>query len=123
MNNYMRWSVLSICLVAGTMLGNEFIKEKRPKKVSVARLKEEVGELLGDSLLYSTTLVEGMGKLQKELMQMMAALMEQQATSKLTNADRLALDKTIDALKVIECDLAAMGKRLAHHTEVIKQQY
>ena len=102
---------------------NQFIKEKRTKKVSVARLKEELGQLLGDCLMHSTSIVEQMGKLQRELMHMTAALIEQRAESKLTSADRLALDKTLDELMLIECDLSALSKRLAAHSDVVKKQY
>lgn len=102
---------------------NQFVKEKRTKKVSTARLKEDLGELLGQSLLHSTEMVEKIGKLQRELMHMTANLIEQPKESKLTQADRLALDKTIDKLSAIECDLKAGVKQLSDHIEVVKNQY
>ena len=56
-------------------------------------------------------------------MQMTASLIEQPKESKLTQADRLALDKTIDKLSAIECDLKAVVKQLSAHIEVVKNQY
>lgn len=102
---------------------NQFVKDKRTKKVSTARLKEDIGELLGQSLLHTTEMVEKIGKLQRELVQMTASLIEQPKESKLTQADRLALDKTIDKLSAIECDLKAGVKQLSEYVEVVKNQY
>lgn len=125
MNKKIYFGLLFVCMLvyATPSDSNQFIKERRTKKVSVARLKEEIGELLGSSLMYSTDIVTNMGKIQRELMQMMAALMEQPKDSRLTQADRLALDKTLDELVAIECDLSALVKRLSQHAEVVKKQY
>ncbi len=125
MNSIKKYGLLVLCLSVTILQGetNQFVKEKRTKKVSTARLKEDIGELLGQSLLHSTEMVEKIGKLQRELMQMTAHLIEQPKESKLTQADRLALDKTIDKLSAIECDLKAGVKQLSEHIEVVKNQY
>lgn len=125
MNNIKKYVLCVLCMFVIVLQGetNQFVKEKRTKKVSTARLKEDLGELLGQSLLHSTEMVEKIGKLQRELMHMTANLIEQPKESKLTQADRLALDKTIDKLSAIECDLKAGVKQLSDHIEVVKNQY
>lgn len=125
MNQVTWYSIAFVCIFGCVAFANtnQFVKEKRTKKVSVARLKEETGQLLGDCLMHSTSIIEQMGKLQRELMHMTAALIEQRAESKLTSADRIALDKTLDELMLIECDLSALSKRLSAHTDVVKKQY
>lgn len=125
MNRNWGLSLLLVCMLACIAQGdtNQFVKEKRTKKVSVARIKEDMGETIAQALLRTTEAVENLGKVQRELMQMMAALMEQPKESKLTQADRIALDKTLDALIGVECDLAAFSKRSQEHIEVVKKQY
>lgn len=116
---------LAVCLSFAALQSepNQFIKDRRTKKVSTARMKEDLGGLLGQSLLHSSEIIERIGKLQKELMQMTATLIEQPKESKLTQADRFALDKTLEKIAAIECDLAGASKRLAQQIEMVKNQY
>lgn len=102
---------------------NEFVKPKREKKKSAARLKDEIGTQLAESLLASTEIVEQVGRLQRELMRMTAALIEQSSESSLTKADRPALTERLHALQSTRRELEVLVQRCTHHTDVIKKQY
>ncbi len=114
---------LSEVALAKTEASNEFIKPKRAKKKSAARLKDEIGTELTQSLLKTTEIIEQVGKLQRELMQMTAALIEQPADSSLTKADRNGLTGRVQSLNTMHQEIKAIEKRVQHHTTIVKKQY
>lgn len=130
MNAIKIWTLLTLVMVCGAHAqtpeaetSNPFVKDKRAKKISTARMKEEIAETIANSLERSTEIIETLPKLQREYMRMLETLMSGPKESKLTQADRIALDKTIDALALIECNLSALHKQLQDSIEVVKKQY